>query len=407
MLTEETLRECTRYMMGSIRKICEEFGPRPPGSAGERRCQEFLRDELAEAGYVPVLEPFPVSQTGFMAAPAITGWLCLLSIACFWINPWLATALLIAGTFVFVNEIAGYRHVLTPIFPRHTSHNVSARMAPSGTLKRRIILSGHADAALEWRYQQLFPKYFMYFGQVAAVSAVYLVLSSLATAVFHGGHGPREGFWFFVGLSQLLALPGAFITATFTRFGTVSPGAVDNLSGALTAVGLAREMKKAGIVPENTEIVFLVTGSEEAGLCGATAFTQRHKQEWTDVETVFVGLESFRDLDYLMAYNRDLHGTVRHHPDVCMLLQNALLRCGLVRKFGSVHVGASDAAAVTRAGVPAALLCGMDTRPAHYYHCRRDSWEILDEECLFKALQVVTTALEEYDRNGLPKAAKN
>jgi hypothetical protein len=65
-------------------------------------------------------------------------------------------------------------------------------------------------------------------------------------------------------------------------------------------------------------------------------------------------------------------------------------------------VGASDAAALTRAGIPATTLCGMDPRPADYYHCRRDRWEILDGECLFKTLQVVTTALEEYDRHGLP-----
>ncbi len=405
MLTETSLRECSRYMVDSIRKICEEFGPRPPGSAGERRCQEFLRDELTGAGLNAVMEPFPVSQTAFMAAPVITGWLCLLSIACFWFSPWLSTGLLTLSTFVFVNEIAGYRHVLTLFFPRHTSHNVFARMAPSGRVKRRIILGGHADAAFEWRYQQLFPKYFMHIGQLAALSAVYLLLSSLAAAVFHGAHSPREGFWWWIGLSQFLALPGVFVSATFSRFGVVAPGAVDNLSAALVSVGLAREMQKAGIVPENTEIIFLVTGSEEAGLCGATAYMQRHKNEWTDVETIFVALESFRDLDHLMVYDRDLNGSVRHHPGVCTLLQNAMLRCDLVRKFGSVRVGATDAAALSRAGLPAAAMVGMDPHPAHYYHCRRDSWEILDGECLFKTLQVLASALEDYDRNGLPEMA--
>lgn len=402
MLTETSLHQCTRYMMDSIRKTCEEFGPRLPGSAGERCCQEFLRDELAAAGYAPVLEPFPVSQTGFMAAPVIAGWLGVLSVPAYWFDPRLALALVLLAVFVFVAEVVSYRHILTPFFPRHTSHNLYAALAPSGPIKRRIILAGHADAVYEWRYQQLFPRFFMYFGRAAVLSIVYLLLVTVVTVLFCGGHTPTGGFWWWVGASQFLALPGVFIAATFTRFGVVSPGANDNLTGALASVGLARAVKAAGVVPENTEIIFMVTGSEEAGLCGAQAFMERHRQEWTDVETMFVALDTFRDLDYLMVYNRDLNGSRKHHPGLCALLQNAMRRNGLEHPFGNVRVGATDAAAFTRAGLPAAALCSMDPRPAHYYHCRRDSWEILDGECLFKTVQVLASALEDYDRNGLP-----
>ena len=157
MLTESSLRECTGYIMDRIRKICEEFGPRPPGSPGETRCQEFLRDELAAAGYAPVLEPFPVSQSGFMAAPVIAGWLALLSVPCYWHDPRLSLGFLLAANFVFLAEVISYRHILTFFFPRHTSHNLYAALAPSGTVKRRIILAGHADAVFEWRYQRSFP----------------------------------------------------------------------------------------------------------------------------------------------------------------------------------------------------------------------------------------------------------
>ncbi len=402
MLGESSLRECSRYMVDTIRRICEEFGPRLPGSAGEKRCQEFLRDELASAGYSPEIEPFPVSQTGFMAAPVVAGWLGVLSIPAYWCDPRLAMGLTLLAVAVFVAEIISYRHILTPFFPRHTSHNLYAKLAPSGPMRRRIILAGHADAVYEWRYQQMFPRFFMYFGQVAVLSITYLLVTTVATVMFCRGQAPAGGFWWWVGMSQLLALPGVLIAATFTRFGVVAPGAVDNLSGALVSVGLARQFKQAGIVPENTEIIFMVTGSEEAGLCGADAYMRRHRTEWTDVETVFVALESFRELEHLMVYNRDLNGSKRHHPGLCALLQKAMRQNGLDRGFGTVHVGATDAAAFTRVGLPAAAMVGMDPRPAHYYHCRRDTWEILDEECLFKTAQVLSTALEDYDRNGLP-----
>ena len=402
MLADESLRESARYMMDRIRTICEEFGPRRPGSEGEKRCQEFLRDELAGAGLGPVLEPFPVSQTAFMTAPMISGYLGLAAIPCFWISPILSTGLTLLAVMVFLSEIGFYRHILTPFFPQHTSYNLYAALAPSGAVKRRIILAGHADAACEWRYQERFPSVFFLCGLFAVGSVFCLFLISLITAVFHGLHAPTDGVWWYVGLGQFIALPGAFVAATFTRLNVVAPGAVDNLTGALMAVGLARQICKDALSLENTEVVFMVTGSEEAGLVGADAFARRHKDEWKDIETVFIAIESFRDLDYLMVYDRDMNGRIRHHPGVCALLQNAMKKCGIHHGLGCVTVGSTDAAATARLGIPSGALVGMDPTPAHYYHCRRDTWQILDEECLFKAAQVLTTALQDYDRNGLP-----
>src|SRR6266404_3634701 len=60
--SETAYEEIASYCIVHIRRICESFGPRPPGSEGERRCQDYLAGELSQAGLEPKLETFPVAQ---------------------------------------------------------------------------------------------------------------------------------------------------------------------------------------------------------------------------------------------------------------------------------------------------------------------------------------------------------
>ena len=102
---------------------------------------------------------------------------------------------------------------------------------------------------------------------------------------------------------------------------------------------------------ENTEVVCMLAGSEEAGLRGAKAFAEAYKDKLREggVETVFLGLETFRDAPYMSACHRDLSGTVKHHAGMVKLLDKAAapyMEKPLVHQ--SIFIGASDAAAMQR-----------------------------------------------------------
>ncbi len=388
------------YIVGCIKKICAEFGPRSPGSPGETRCQEYLAGELRSFGLEPLVEPFPVAQKAFMAMPAVCGGITLFSLPFYWFFPPAAALLALLATAVFVLELFFYKHVLSPFFPKHTSHNVSAAVAPSGPVRRRVILCGHADAAYEWVYQHAFTRYFLLVNAVIILSFFYLTVTSILHALFAGGH---QGLWFYVGLTQLFAGIGPLLALFYTRFSVVSPGAGDNLSGSLLTVAMARHFNSSENRLENTELVTLVTGSEEAGLCGAREYVRRHQGEWRDVETVTIALDTIVELEHLAVYNRDRNGMVRHDPALCALLKETGKALGLDLPYASVTVGSSDGTAFSEAGHRAAMLAAMDPAPAHYYHNRRDSWEMLDERCLETTCQLVSTALRRIDMEGIPK----
>ena len=395
-LDQETAASLALKMNADIGDIIERHGPRPPGSPGERACQERLKQDLEAAGIPTVIEAFPVAQKAFMAMPAVCSLLTLCALPLYWIAPRLSPIPVLLALFVVVNELILYRHVLTPFFPKRQSANLVARIPALGAPRRRIIFVGHADAAYEWRFHRWFPRIFPAFIVLLVLSVVYVLLTTLAAA-FTGGVYTGVGFWQWLGLSHVFALPGLAVGLAFANFGKVSPGAGDNLSGSLCALELVKWMKANAAAFEHTEVVALVTGSEEAGLVGARAFIEAHRAEIDATPTVVVAVDTLTELDYLALYNKDLNGRVTHDSRVCELVRQAGESVGLRLKNATVTVGASDAAAFTQAGIPAAAICAMNPAPAHYYHNRRDGADVVETACLAKTLQLLAAICERYD----------
>ncbi len=406
MVAQDLVDRAADYVLQAARQVVDSFGPRPPGSDGEEQAQRFLRDELEPVTDGPVrFEAFPVAQKAFFATPRITGALLFGAIVGWWISPWLALQISAVAIVILYCELGLYWQLIDPLFPKRTSHNVLGTQRPSGKVLRRLVLNAHADAAYEWRWHYRFPRVFPFLVWYAFASgAIVFCAGAAVVALECCGAGSPE-LRTVVGLSQLAFVPGIFIAIWFTSFRQVSPGANDDLSGALIITGLAKYLRASGLQLENTELIYLITGSEEAGLRGAKAFTRRLKDDWQDVPTAVVTLDTIRDLNHLRVYTRDRNGSVRHDPAVCQWLHDAGRRCGLEMGYASVYLGSTDATVFTLAGIPAAALCAMDPRPADYYHNRRDCPDNMDRECIRKTIEVVLEGIRQYDQHGLETKA--
>ena len=398
MLSESEVNACASYVTSRVKHVIETFGPRAPGSEGERRTQEFVREELAAFCDGEVhSEPFQVAGKAFFAMHAVGSALLIASILAWFLHPALSAMLDALALSVWYFQLLRYRLYLDPFFPKSTSCNVYGRIKPKGEIKRRIILSGHSDAACEFRFSHLSPALFR-----AIVPALLLGLAALA--IFHGfgliAWCVGDGLWHLartLAWVQFAILPFILLGVFFNDVSRIVPGANDNLSGVFTSVGIAKALKESGVQLENTELIAASLGSEEAGLRGAKAFAAKHKAEFEDVETTVVVLETLRDLDHLGVYDRDMNGTVKHDARACGLLHAAGANCGLDLPFLSIFLGSSDGAAFTQAGWRAAVLAAMDPAPAAYYHTRLDNWDNMSEACLRKVVALVCEAIRQYD----------
>jgi Zn-dependent M28 family amino/carboxypeptidase len=164
-------------------------------------------------------------------------------------------------------------------------------------------------------------------------------------------------------------------------------------------IALLKMMKDEGIDLENTEVGVIITGSEEAGLRGATAWAQAHKNDYKDVPTFIISYDTIHDPKQLMVNYRNLNGTVKTDKEVGDLFYEASQELGIFCKKGMVPPmgGATDDAAFAKAGFRATGITGLNHKLENYYHTRRDTYDNMDEQGLADCYAVTVKALEDFD----------
>lgn len=398
------LREMTNFSVRGIKKICKDVGPRPAGSEQEHEAQKLMAAELDGACDKVEIELFDVHPGAFLGWILTDGIMMIAAIVLFFFGMSAIALALCALSLIFaIVEFLLYKKLLDPFFPKKTSHNVVAVRKPKGEVKRRIIFSGHADSANEWR--------FTYYGgskllvPIIGLSFVGillgLVLGIWAVAAGHAFSAADSGALNVMRYVFLAWIPILFTALFFENKKRPVMGANDDLTGCFISMAVVKYMQQHDIRFENTEVWVVLTGSEEAGLRGAKAFCKAHKNELSDVETVFVGLDTIRDYDFAAVYSRDLTGTVKNDAGACALVKEAAKQTGLDLPYKSVFFGATDAAAVTQAGMKAVSVSAMDPAPAKYYHTRLDTADNLDIKTVEAVLGVALETAFLFDEKGL------
>lgn len=392
-INKELQKDAVDYSMNAIKHICANLPPRESGSAGERMAQEYLGMDITENKWADkvAFEEFEVASKAFMGFSKIIPVFILIGIIFYAFNvAWAPLTMGIISLIVFIAEFGLYKQFLDPFYKKTTSSNLIAIKKATGEAKKRIIFSGHADAAYEWTIFNRFGKNLFIAGLALAIIGVLSTIVISFISIFIG-----SGLWQLI--VMLLFIPGYIALFLFSDYKNVVPGANDNLTGSLASISILKYMTEAGINYEDTEVIALITGSEEAGLRGAKDYAKKHKAECEEIPTMFIGLETFRDIDHMTNFERDLSGTIKHSQEAVELIDKAAIKVyGKPLQHGSIFLGASDSAAFTQAGIKAGALAAMDPSPAYYYHTRKDNCDNLCPECFEQGLSMALNILDIY-----------
>lgn len=148
----ENKRESATFMAEHIEKVIKTFGKRSAGSEGEKKAAEYMGELLKPYADDIRLEPFPVYPAAFMGWIYISVSLYLIALAAYFFQPVASLVLFVVATALMVGEFVMYKQVVDKLFVKKTSHNLYAVKHPTGEVHRRIIFSGHVDAAHEWTF---------------------------------------------------------------------------------------------------------------------------------------------------------------------------------------------------------------------------------------------------------------
>ena len=404
---DSEVRLYTNYAIKHIKTMCKSFGPRPVGSEAELKAQDYLAKELETTCDSVLKEEYTCSDKAFMSWVPIGAVLLILSAALFTLG--IPVASLVIGCvtlFLILAEFIFYKPVLDIFFPKKNSVNVTGIRKASGETKRRIIFSGHVDSAFEWTYT--------YHGgrPVVAgiiVTAVIAVLLSIGGGIY--GIIAGDGIvWTDDNLALKIIAVVMYVTVPimaaaifFCNYKLPVTGANDDLSGCMVSAAVLKFMDANNIRFENTEVVALMAGGEEAGLRGSKAWAKAHAYEMKadGVETVFVSFDTIREIDFMAIYDKDMTGMVKNDKRVAALLQQAAKNVGHDVPVKAIELGSTDAAAMSQAGIPASAFTAMDPSPARYYHTRLDTEDNLDPKMLETGLKIALETAFLFDEQGI------
>lgn len=402
---KKQITDCTKYTVDSIKHVCKEYGPRPCGEESEKKAQEYMMESLREYTDSVTRETFEVHPDAFMSFVPIAGTCLLGSTACNILGAF-KNKKTAAASFGFigallsgiVGEFVLYKEMLDPFFKKKESGNVIAVRKARGETKRRIILAGHTDSAPEWTYTYALGSHGVI--TVAGYAVAGLLYTAATSAVIL--KTKNKDLAKKLSLGQLAFVPAYGLLYKFTNGKKYVDGANDNLTGCFISAAVMKFLDDNDIRFENTEVVAALVGGEEAGLRGSKAYFRAHPELKNDgVETMFFSVDTIRDEDCMMIYNKDMTGTVSNDDKACKLVQNAAKKCGYDVPMGVIPIGATDAAAASQAGVPSASFVAMDSSPARYYHTRLDTADNLVPETIEKTLGITLQTVFDFDENGL------
>lgn len=391
------------FMRDEITHVCRDFPKRDPGGEGERIACEYMAQEMSELAEDVKIEPFKVYPASFMGWVYVTVTCVLLAFASYFFATMISLVLIIIGLIPMLTQFVFYKRFTDPLYPEKTSYNVTAVKKCSGEVKRRVFYNGHPDAAWEWSTNyRLGGAAFIAQFIIAVIGILYLFALDIARwiAVGEVGAGIAGGAYLYAGLAGLVFVPIWILCYFLSNTKVVVDGANDNLTGCYMGISVLKALKDKGVELEHTEVGVIITGSKEAGLRGAKAWCEAHKDDYKDVETKIVSYDTIRDAKFLQVNRRDLNGLVKSDREACDLFVKAAKNTGVHCLEGTVPFGATDCAAFNQGGFRSAGVTALNHNLQKYYHTRLDNYDNLDESCLADCFEVSVELLKLWDKSG-------
>ncbi|NLH49752.1 MAG: M28 family peptidase [Myxococcales bacterium] len=399
------------YVQKLIERIVAECPERRPTSEDERRAHQIMQAEFERLGLATTEESFKFNENLY-ANMALHFGLGTLGTMVSALLPLVGLALHAGVGTSYLHDSTRKGYYLRRLFPWKKSQNLLATIPAKGEPALRIVLMGHADAAftgllfnpkiVEWFSGDLPPRLqFLKRSMEVATKAQFALAGFDLLRVFLG---PLT--WPLLPIEAAISVPGliAFLlNVEVVLRNQVVPGANDNLSGTVALPILAGRL--ASRKPENVELVFAVTGCEEASLGGADALAKAKDGQWDKNKTVVIGLDGLTNGELRFTASE---GEVVSEP-IAPWLRAVLERTARIEsRFHEVQafeipVGGTDSYAFMRRGFDAASLVCVDPQvgsPLHY-HTVNDTPQNLDWEKLMFSIDFTEALVLEIIRERL------
>jgi hypothetical protein len=400
------------YVFELIERIIRECPDRSPTSEGERRSQEIMRAELERLCLSSEDHPFAFNDN-LCANLALHFGMATAGTAISGLFPLAGLLMHLTAGGSYFADSARRGYVLRRLLRFKPSQNLLATMPAEGEPKLRIVVAAHCDAAYTGLLFDPRMVRLMVGRRLPGILERFLALATWSQLALAGLDVAR----IFLGpltlplrpLEALLTVPSALAFVIGAETGVrkrVVPGANDDLSGVAALPVLAARL--AAKKPSDVELVFAVTGCEEASMGGADALARDKLAVWDRANTVVLVLDSINNGDLAYIHTE---GEVWRTPVPSWLVSLLKETAGADSRFAGLvgmapPVGGTDAAAFLAHGYDSVGICCIDPKLGvpREYHLPTDDPEHLEMDPLMKGIDFAEAAIHAIIRRRLGEA---
>lgn len=324
-----------------------EWPHRGVGTEEEMEARESLMAALMDE---PGLD---ITEEGFMAPASYLNMVWTIAgglVLCLWVAPFAPFWVGLAALGLFVSHLLFFDWRRSPLAWIGSNRVTANLVASKGAGRRLLILMAHLDSApASFAYR---PDQVPHFKQSVWLGTAIIGVAALAC--FIGGGLP---IWIKAGLTVALIATAVMTSIDFWRFGYV-PGASDNLSGVVAVAAAARRLWRD--MPPDTEVRLVVTSAEEAGMLGAQAYWQTHREALKARETYLINVDTVGVGD--LAFVTETAGFTKQAYDNALTATAARLGAPIGVGPARHHVGDFDSVWFNRGGVASLTLAAYDEK---------------------------------------------
>ena len=304
---DSKIREYVNYSYRQSKNACKNYASRPAGSENEKELQKHLVSELETCADEVKKEGFSFAKTSSFSENIFTLVFLVLAAAlvileCFGIFPNGTIPAIGSAAFVILGVANLFTGFTSKVFAKKTeSENIFAVRKADKEATKRLVLIANSDSVLKRKFASL-P--FMIITIVGFVATIAMMFLSAAFDIFSSVPNLK-----FASLALIIFIPFALIPI-FADSKDYSDGASKNLSGSFASIAVLKYLKDNGIEMPSLEICVLITSAHGYDLSGAKAFVKAHSEDFKDIPTIFVNLDS-------IACDEANLGTIKAKNGVC------------------------------------------------------------------------------------------
>jgi hypothetical protein len=378
---------------------------RPSASEGEREAAEWLAGELRTAGCREVrVEEERAHGTYWWPLGLLSGLAALGGLAALRGRRLMGLA---AGAFAaagIAGDIGGGSLWFRRRFlPHRSTWNVVAE-AGDPDARETVVFVGHHDAAHSGLlFHPAIPRYI-----ADHFPALIEGSDTTAPVMFPVFGGPVA-----VALGSALGLRSLVRAGTFLAAGSVAsfadigsravvPGANDNLTGAVTTLGIAQALAERPV--EGIRVLLVSTGSEESFMEGMHGFAQRHFPSLPTTHTRFVCIDTVGS-EQLIVLEAEGMLVMRPYPE---WFKSLLAECaeaeGIELRRGLKFRNATDGLISLRGGYDSLMIGSVnrDTKLPANYHWPTDTADNVNFETVDDAVRLCDAVIRRLAAGAAP-----